>query len=459
MTFGFVPGVQFVSGDVTGGPPLPAAPTTIPTTLTKSFPYQGGSPYTAGSLVVYNNVLYINIVPITGITDLWDDTFAGPTRFSLSPDGLTATTLIDDILGTIRDTNPHTLGKFYVEFQVGAASQDLAYGIGTAAVTSATFPSAPGLPAICYHPSTNQWLNLGGGVATGMAQPATGAVVGLAIDLTAGHLWVCNATTAPTVFYGHNGVGDPVAGTNPQTFTPFGAATYALFCSNENLAGQACKVNFGGINAFTGFAPTGYLGWGSNLVPPLDPTHWAQVGPIPPEITIPTTSATANNNIYLGAATDAPSSGYNLVSLNNGSAGDTIQGLQGGSTADPSLYILNGGGGAEGIVIVSGGADVSPIQSGGTTLGSSSPFGQIYTGAGVSAAGNFVGSEGIFSGGVAITAGALVVSGGTLMSSTSALTQGSGSSVGTLTNSPVSGNPTKWIAINDGGTVRHIPAW
>lgn len=36
---------------------------------------------------------------------------------------------------------------------------------------------------------------------------------------------------------------------------------------------------------------------------------------------------------------------------------------------------------------------------------------------------------------------------------------GSGAATATLTNSPVAGNPTKWIFINDGGTTRRIPAW
>jgi len=34
-----------------------------------------------------------------------------------------------------------------------------------------------------------------------------------------------------------------------------------------------------------------------------------------------------------------------------------------------------------------------------------------------------------------------------------------GASVGTLTNAPSAGNPTKWITINDNGTLRRIPTW
>lgn len=47
----------------------------------------------------------------------------------------------------------------------------------------------------------------------------------------------------------------------------------------------------------------------------------------------------------------------------------------------------------------------------------------------------------------------------TLHRTTVALTDGAGSSAGTLTNAPAVGNPTKWIPINDNGTTRYIPAW
>lgn len=38
-------------------------------------------------------------------------------------------------------------------------------------------------------------------------------------------------------------------------------------------------------------------------------------------------------------------------------------------------------------------------------------------------------------------------------------TNGAGASLGTLTNAPSAGNPTKWVAIDDNGTTRHVPAW
>lgn len=59
---------------------------------------------------------------------------------------------------------------------------------------------------------------------------------------------------------------------------------------------------------------------------------------------------------------------------------------------------------------------------------------------------------------VALTGG--VTTGNTTLHTTTVnLTNGAGAALGTLANAPVAGNPTKWISINDNGTVRQIPAW
>lgn len=48
---------------------------------------------------------------------------------------------------------------------------------------------------------------------------------------------------------------------------------------------------------------------------------------------------------------------------------------------------------------------------------------------------------------------------GTFLVSGTALTNGAAGNTGTLTNSPATGNPTKWIPIDDNGTTRYIPCW
>lgn len=40
-----------------------------------------------------------------------------------------------------------------------------------------------------------------------------------------------------------------------------------------------------------------------------------------------------------------------------------------------------------------------------------------------------------------------------------ALPDGAGGSIGTLANAPSAGDPSKWIPIDDAGTIRYIPAW
>lgn len=52
-----------------------------------------------------------------------------------------------------------------------------------------------------------------------------------------------------------------------------------------------------------------------------------------------------------------------------------------------------------------------------------------------------------------------VPGGAFLLNTSAALTNGAGAAVGTITNAPAAGNPTKWIAINDNGVTRYIPAW
>lgn len=46
-----------------------------------------------------------------------------------------------------------------------------------------------------------------------------------------------------------------------------------------------------------------------------------------------------------------------------------------------------------------------------------------------------------------------------LLKTNSNFSNGAAANVGTLTNAPAIGNPTKWIPVDDNGTTRYIPAW
>ena len=48
----------------------------------------------------------------------------------------------------------------------------------------------------------------------------------------------------------------------------------------------------------------------------------------------------------------------------------------------------------------------------------------------------------------------------TILARTSvSLANGAAAALGTISNAPVAGNPTKWVPINDNGVIRYIPAW
>ena len=63
-------------------------------------------------------------------------------------------------------------------------------------------------------------------------------------------------------------------------------------------------------------------------------------------------------------------------------------------------------------------------------------------------------------GDAAITASKITTSDTAFLHNTSAaLANGAAAQVATMTNGPTAGNPTKWIAINDNGVTRYLPAW
>lgn len=57
------------------------------------------------------------------------------------------------------------------------------------------------------------------------------------------------------------------------------------------------------------------------------------------------------------------------------------------------------------------------------------------------------------------TAGTEVGVATAMVKSATTFNNGAAAAAGTLGNAPVAGNPTKWIPINDNGTIRYIPAW
>ncbi len=115
-----------------------------------------------------------------------------------------------------------------------------------------------------------------------------------------------------------------------------------------------------------------------------------------------------------------------------------IQMLGAGSSAGDHIQIANSTGG------------LPYINTDGTSTDIN--FGIFCKGAGKIFLGNYVN--------VSNATGVTVLGGATpVLSTTNTVTSGAGALLGTLTNSPKTGDPTTWIPFNDAGVTRYIPAW
>lgn len=102
-------------------------------------------------------------------------------------------------------------------------------------------------------------------------------------------------------------------------------------------------------------------------------------------------------------------------------------------------------------------ANIAPlVQSGANVKASLSVIRAFFMGA-PGAIGGTTPAAGAFT--TLSTTGALTVGTTVLINSSVNLADGAAAAAGTLTNAPAAGNPTKWIEINDNGTIRKIPAW
>lgn len=143
-----------------------------------------------------------------------------------------------------------------------------------------------------------------------------------------------------------------------------------------------------------------------------------------------------------------PSSGTNaLIIRMAGTGGNVPITIQPGGTAS---VILNPGSGTT-LGVDSSTATTVNLYATPTTVN----VGANATTMGVGKTGGTVTFPGI----VSATQGLRTGLNSALVTSTVAMTDGAAAQVGTLTNAPTAGNPTKWVPIVDNGTTRYIPTW
>lgn len=108
----------------------------------------------------------------------------------------------------------------------------------------------------------------------------------------------------------------------------------------------------------------------------------------------------------------------------------------------------------EGRLIAAGGLFV---EDGGGNMVNTTGAGLIITNAASEVANLQVVAGAIFS--VSANGGLRVTGSNNYVASGTTLSNNAGAAAGTLTNAPTAGNPAKWIAFDDNGTIRKIPTW
>lgn len=202
-----------------------------------------------------------NIPWIFGGGEQWSSTFA-PTKFAISGAGLTASATDLNHTDTIIGTTSRTTGKWYFEMLAGAASQDLAWGLAPVSASNGSIIGNSG-QGIAFRNNTH-WRIGSGEVLSGMGQPNS-ETIGFAVDLTNSLIWI-RRTSSPSSWFGNNGAGDPVTGTNGFSISSItGVGLYLAFTSNQNGSAVSATMN-AGASTFAATAPTGYTAWNSSPV-------------------------------------------------------------------------------------------------------------------------------------------------------------------------------------------------
>lgn len=236
--------------------------------------------YSPSDLTNYLGGIYANLIAITP-GEQWSATY--DTRFTITNGGLTATTNVNNQNQTVISTIGRATGKWYFEFTNNMnGDADLYWGLAKASHSNGS-RIGNSTDSVSYHrtgASNGNMVFNNSESNCGFPKPANGSVIGMAVDLDNGLIWVRNPAT-PSSWFGNNGASpDPVTGTNGFSFTAFATTVYLAFSSVGNGATEGVVMN-AGASAFVAAAPTGFTAWNTNaapLAPSADTTNWKLVG-------------------------------------------------------------------------------------------------------------------------------------------------------------------------------------
>ena len=187
----------------------------------------------------------ISTCPSAG-SDAWSPTYFFDTYVTVSAaPSLTSQVAVAGINKIVPEIGVlgHQIGKFYFEFTtITVPGSDLAYGLATCTHDNQTSLGFSPLPHVAdsigyqFFSTSRLWTyNDAAGSLVNLPLPSNGDVIGIAVDLTNGAIWIRNVTVAPATWYGSNtSAADPATNSNGFTFTPFAFPMFLAWASNDN---------------------------------------------------------------------------------------------------------------------------------------------------------------------------------------------------------------------------------
>jgi hypothetical protein len=320
-------------------------------------------------------------------------------------------------------------------------------------------------------------------------QGTLGGGLGLATSVLIGNSIFPNITgtagaTTTTVAIGYNIAVNATGFTSSNQCVVIGTSTIASLGANVSMVGciyighgAASGASNPAQNVAIGVGTTSTTTGSNNVIVGNQAGQTGGAGGDQSNVVIGTTAqCTGSFNVVLGsrAVTSSLAANFGNVILgaNAGSSlGATLTNIFlieastaiGGGTGNAPSTLLYGQFGTGNLILgassvaggnrdLGGGTGTNTVKLINGTIGGTNPSGGGYF---YATAGNlhWVSSAGIDTQLNVSAAGQLAAN------AIAAYTNNAGAAVGTLTNAPAAGNPTKWIPINDNGTIRNIPAW
>jgi hypothetical protein len=181
---------------------------------------------------------------------------------TLSGGNLTAA-VTTNVSQSVRSTTSKNAGTVYVELTANSVNGDFAVGIANATEALNISAGIGGdANALGFYPVSPPQFTFINGVALngGTAASSAGEVIGMAINFTAGKIFIqTSKMIAAGTPWNNSATDNPSTDTGGQPFTGLNAGPYFLIF-NSDILGASCTVNFG-ASPFVRSVPTGYTAW------------------------------------------------------------------------------------------------------------------------------------------------------------------------------------------------------